>query len=184
MHESPEPPAGPGSPATPAGPGSPASSAAPAAPPAPTTPAPRAGLGRLGIWSLELRGADKPEIHETAAALEQQGWRAFWIAGATGRGLWADAEGLLTAAPRASVAFGVMSIWSPDARVVGAEHERLTAAFGNRLIVGLGVSTAENAAAVGREFGSPLKAMNRYLDELDQARPTVTRFWSRRSRTS
>ncbi|MDQ0896048.1 TIGR03620 family F420-dependent LLM class oxidoreductase [Agromyces ramosus] len=132
-----------------------------------------APVGRLGIWSLELRGADKARIHDAAAALDSQGWSALWIAGANGPGLWPDAEGLLSAAPHTSVAFGVMSIWSPDARIAIAEHPRLVATYGKRLILGLGVSTPQTAAAVGAEFGSPLTAMNRYLDELDAAKPAL-----------
>jgi probable F420-dependent oxidoreductase len=126
-------------------------------------------LGRLGIWSMELRGADKPAIHDAVAALDEQGWRALWIAGAGGPGLWSDADGLLAAAPNASVAFGVMSIWSPDARSAAEDFRRLTAAHGNRLVAGLGVSTPESAASVGKEFGTALSAMNRFLDELDGA---------------
>jgi probable F420-dependent oxidoreductase len=132
-----------------------------------------APAGRLGIWSLELRGADKPEIKAAAAELDDLGWRALWIAGANGPGIWSDAEGLLSSAARATVALGVMSIWNPDARMATQEHARLTARFGNRLIAGLGVSTAETAASVGAHFGTPLTAMNRYLDELDSAAPPL-----------
>ncbi|MFB2600065.1 hypothetical protein ACEXQE_19935 [Herbiconiux sp. P17] len=95
-------------------------------------------LGRLGIWSLELRGPGEPEVHDAAAGLDADGWRALWIAGANGPGIWADADGLLSAAPHATVAFGVVSIWSPDARVAAAEHERLTSRHGRRLVAGLG----------------------------------------------
>jgi probable F420-dependent oxidoreductase len=133
----------------------------------------RPAIGRLGLWSMELRGSNKSEIHDTAAALDDEGWRAFWIAGANGPGLWTDAEGLLSSAPRASVAFGVMSIWGPDARIAAQQHRRLTATYGNRLITGLGVSSPESAAAAGQEFGTPLTAMTRYLDELDGAIPTL-----------
>ncbi|MCU1415452.1 MAG: class F420-dependent oxidoreductase [Microbacteriaceae bacterium] len=132
-----------------------------------------ATIGRLGLWSMELRGSNKPEIHEAAAALDDQGWRAFWIAGANGPGLWSDAEGLLSSAPHASVAFGVMSIWSADARDAAEQHRRLTATYGRRMIVGLGVSSPESAAAAGRDFGTPLLAMTRYLDDLDDGFPTL-----------
>jgi probable F420-dependent oxidoreductase len=130
-------------------------------------------IGRLGLWSMELRGSDKPEIHDTAAALDDEGWKAFWIAGANGPGLWTDAEGLLSSAPRASVALGVMSIWSTDARIAAEQHRRLTATFGKRLITGLGVSTPQSAAAVGQQFGTPLTAMTRYLNELDRGSPSL-----------
>jgi probable F420-dependent oxidoreductase len=132
-----------------------------------------APTSRLGIWSLDLRGPDKRVIHQAAAGLGEDGWRALWIAGANGPGIWSDAEGLLAAAPHITVAFGVMSIWSPDADIASEEHARLTQAYGKRLITGLGVSTAQNAAATGREFGTPLTAMNRYLDQLDGARPSL-----------
>jgi probable F420-dependent oxidoreductase len=135
--------------------------------------APRATIGRLGLWSMELRGSDKGEINDTAAALDDQGWPALWIAGANGPGLWTDGEGLLSSAPHASVVFGVMSIWSADARNAAAQHRRLTATYGRRLIIGLGVSSPESAAAAGQEFGTPLTAMTRYLDELDAASPTL-----------
>jgi probable F420-dependent oxidoreductase len=135
--------------------------------------APRAPIGRLGLWSMELRGSEKGEINDTAAALDDQGWPAFWIAGANGPGLWTDAEGLLSSAPHASVAFGVMSIWSADARNAAEQHRRLTATYGRRLITGLGVSSPETAAAAGQVFGTPLTAMTRYLDELDAASPTL-----------
>jgi hypothetical protein len=107
-------------------------------------------IGRIGLWRMELRGSDKPEIHDIAAALDDEGWKAFWIAGANGPGLWTDAEDLLSSAPRASVALGVMSIWSTDARIAAEQHRRLTATYGKRLIVGLGVSSPESAAAVGQ----------------------------------
>ena len=133
----------------------------------------RAPIGRLGLWSMELRGSNKPEVHDAAAALDDEGWRAFWIAGANGPGLWADADGLLSSAPRVSVAFGVMSIWSADARIAAEQHHRLTATHGRRLITGLGVSSPASAAAVGQEYGTPIAAMTRYLDELDGASPTI-----------
>jgi probable F420-dependent oxidoreductase len=132
-----------------------------------------APAGRLGIWSLELRGPNKVEIQDAAAELDDLGWRTLWIAGANGPGIWSDAEGLLSSAARATVALGVMSVWSPDAQTAPQEYERLTAKYGNRLIAGLGVSTAEVAASVGGRFGTPLTAMNRYLDELDASAPPL-----------
>jgi probable F420-dependent oxidoreductase len=132
-----------------------------------------ASIGRLGLWSMELRGSDKGEIRDAASALDGDGWRALWIAGANGPGLWTDAEGLLSSAPHATVAFGVMSIWSADARNAAEQHRRLIATYGRRLMIGLGVSSPQSAAAAGREFGTPVTAMTRYLDELDGGSPTL-----------
>lgn len=133
----------------------------------------QATVGALGIWSLELRGADAGAIRDAAAELDSQGWGALWIAGANGPGIWSDAERLLSSAPNAAVALGVASIWSPDAAVAASEHQRLTETYGHRLVSGFGVSGAPSAAAVGQAFSTPLKEMNRYFDELDRGTPVL-----------
>ena len=133
-----------------------------------------APLGRLGIWSLELRGPGKAEIQDAAAELDADGWRALWIAGANGPGIWTDADGLLSSAPHATVAFGVMSIWGPDARIAAEKQHEITQRHGKRLITGLGVSSPAAAASAGQRFGTPLSALNRYLDELDAAQPSLS----------
>jgi len=132
-----------------------------------------ATVGKLGIWSLELRGRDTGAVRDAAAELDSQGWSALWIAGATGPGIWSDAQRLLSSAPNAAVALGVMSIWNPDARVAAQEHKRLTDAYGHRLVSGFGVSGAPTAAAVGQPYTTPLKEMNRYFDELDATAPVL-----------
>ncbi len=133
----------------------------------------QATVGKLGVWSLELRGRDSGAVRDAASELDEQGWGALWIAGATGPGIWSDAERLLSSTPNAAVALGVMSIWNPDARVAPREHQRLTDAYGRRLFAGFGVSGAPTAAAVGQSFSTPLKEMNRYFDELDATTPLL-----------
>jgi probable F420-dependent oxidoreductase len=132
--------------------------------------------GRLGVWSLELRGMDPAAMSEAVADLDAQGWGAVWIAGANGPGIWADAERLLAAAPRTSVGTGVVSIWGDDGEHAAAEHARLTRTYGRRLIAGFGVSNKSAAAAAGKDFGPPLQTMERYLDNLDNldsGEPTI-----------
>jgi hypothetical protein len=43
-------------------------------------------LGRLGIWSVELRLGDPGEIREAAAELDELGWGTLWIPGLGGGG--------------------------------------------------------------------------------------------------
>lgn len=132
-----------------------------------------ADIGRLGIWSLELRGADPSAAGDAAAELDEAGWGALWLAGAGGPGIWRSASHLLAATARLSVALGVASIWGPDADAAAAEFARITGQHGHRLLAGFGVSSPQNAAAVGKPFGTPLGAMNNYLDYLDQATPPL-----------
>lgn len=124
------------------------------------------GIGKVGIWSFELRGKSGEEA-DAAAELHERGWGALWIPGAGGPGIWADAERLLAAGSGAKVALGVLSIWSSDAAVASGERARLAGRYGDRLITGLGVSNPRAAAAAGRTFDTPIREMTRFLDGLD-----------------
>ena len=130
-------------------------------------------LGRVGIWSMELRGGDRGEVADAAAELDEAGWGALWIPGAGAPGIWEDADHLLDSTERTSVALGVASIWGPDGDGAALAFPRLTARHGNRLLAGFGVSNPHSAAAAGRSFGSALSAMNSYLDSLDAASPPL-----------
>jgi probable F420-dependent oxidoreductase len=130
-------------------------------------------MGTLGIWSSELRGGDPAQVGAVAAELDNQGWGSLWIPGTTGRGVWDDTETLLASAPHLAVAQGVIGIWNPDAADAAANHHRLAAAYGPRVVTGFGVSNPQSAKAAGREFGTPLSAMNRFLDQLDTSPLTI-----------
>lgn len=133
----------------------------------------RAMLGPVGIWSTELRGADRPEVREAAAELDELGFPALWTPGLGGAGALEDAGHLLGAAPRATLALGVLSIWGLDPGVLGARLAQLDDAQGARTLVGLGISNAHSAAGAGQTYGSPITAMGGYLDQLDSAAAPV-----------
>lgn len=130
-------------------------------------------LGRLGIWTLDWDTVDPADASDAAAELDDSGWGALWIAGAGGPGIWDSTERLLSATRTISVALGVASIWGLDADTAPVRFDRLTHEHGHRLMAGFGVSSPQNAAAVGRRFGTPLSAMNDYLDVLDRATPPL-----------
>jgi alkanesulfonate monooxygenase SsuD/methylene tetrahydromethanopterin reductase-like flavin-dependent oxidoreductase (luciferase family) len=125
-------------------------------------------LGRVGIWSVELRLADPGEIGERAAELDELGFGTLWIPGLGGGDTLGDAERLLAGTGKITVATGVVSIWRHDAADMAAGHQRLADAYGRRLLLGLGVSDPGTAHRAGRPF-RPLADMGEYLDRLDQA---------------
>lgn len=131
-------------------------------------------LGRLGLWSLELRNPHTPGYEEALDELSSHCWGALWIAGATGPDIWTDTERLLKADESTAVALGVISIWSADASIAPAEHRRLSTTYGHRILTGFGVSNADSAAAAGHRFDSPLTSMNTYLDVLDGTADGIT----------
>jgi probable F420-dependent oxidoreductase len=120
-------------------------------------------LGRIGIWSGELRYGDPAAQAAAAAELESLGFGALWIPGAMGGDVLARASALLDATQRCAVATGIINIWRNDAREVGAWWRSQGSARQARVMLGLGVS---HGPAIS-EYQRPLEAMSRYLDALD-----------------
>jgi probable F420-dependent oxidoreductase len=127
-----------------------------------------AELGRAGIWSVELRTASAGEVADAAAELDELGFGGLWIPGLGGGDILGDLERLLKATHRVTVAPAVSSIWRHPATELATGYARLTRTYGERVLLGLGVSDAATAAEHGREF-RPLHDMAAYLDELDAA---------------
>ncbi|MEU7852084.1 TIGR03620 family F420-dependent LLM class oxidoreductase, partial [Micromonospora parva] len=124
-------------------------------------------LGRVGVWSTELR-ADGPATSDAARVLESAGWGTLWIPNAGGKGLWADAERLLAATSRITIATGVASIWGDEGDDAPTVWNRLVSSYGRRLVTGFGVSGPDSARAAGASPTTPLRDMTTYLDRLDR----------------
>jgi probable F420-dependent oxidoreductase len=126
-------------------------------------------LAGTGIWSAGLRYGDPSAAAAAAAELEELGYTALWIPDAGGDVIGA-VENLLSATKRVVIATGILNLWmhTPDETAEG--HDRLTKAFGDRFLVGIGVSHAPlvDAGEPGR-YRHPLAAMNAFLDSLDSA---------------
>jgi probable F420-dependent oxidoreductase len=131
-------------------------------------------LGRVGVWSMELRNAGQPGV-EAAAELADRGVTALWIPGLDGRGIFDDSDQLLTASPKTHVVLGVLGIWRQEASVLSTRVRELDLRHGPRTIVGLGVSDRNAAAAVGRTYTSPVDAVSEYLDELAKEQSAIPR---------
>ncbi|ONH61902.1 LLM class F420-dependent oxidoreductase [Frankia sp. CcI49] len=130
-------------------------------------------LSGIGVWSQQLRYGDPAEVTEAAAELEELGYRALWIPDVGGPVL--DAVGaLLTATSRVTIATGILNLWMHDPVDVAAGFAALTAAHGDRFLMGIGVSHAPliDAAEAGR-YRRPLAAMSAFLDGLDKAETPV-----------
>ncbi len=122
-----------------------------------------------GVWAFTLRYGDPTSAADVAAELEQLGYTALWIPDVGGE-LFPAVENLLRATRSITVATGILNIWMHTPDQTAAEHARLTAEYGDRFLVGLGVSHSlliDNAEP-GR-YTKPLQRMTEYLDGLDQA---------------
>ena len=124
-------------------------------------------LTGVGIWSSQLRYGNPAESADAAAELDELGFRALWIPDVGGAVF--DAVGnLLTATKRTTIATGILNLWMHTPSDVAASYAELTAAHGDRFLLGIGVSHAPliDAGAPGR-YRKPLAATASFLDELD-----------------
>lgn len=122
-----------------------------------------AQIGRIGIWSAELRSGGDAEVAEAAAELDALGFGALWIPGEMKPDMPADLDRLLAATRNTTIASGIINIWLDPAAEVGAWWRALSPQHAERLLLGLGVS---HGATVGEAYRKPLTAMRGYLDQL------------------
>jgi len=130
-------------------------------------------LGRIGIWSAQLRRGDPGEISEAAAELDALGFSALWIPGGVGGDVLGDAARLLGATTRPVVATGILNVWMHDPAEVATRHHELTRAHPDRFLLGLGVSHAPLVERSDQVYTRPLAKMRDYLDRLDATAPPV-----------
>lgn len=126
-------------------------------------------LSGVGIWSAPLRYGDQGEAAEAAAELEELGFGALWIPDVGGP-VFDSVGNLLAATRRAVIATGILNLWMHTPADVAASYASLTAAHGDRFLLGIGVSHAPliDAGDPGR-YRRPLRAMTTFLDGLDAA---------------
>jgi probable F420-dependent oxidoreductase len=124
------------------------------------------GLGRIGIWSMELRFGDRDQRVEAAAELDELGYGALWIPGGFDDAVLGDVADLLAATRRATVATGIVNIWKQTPSDVAGWWLGRPAAEQSRTMLGVGVS---HAPLIGSSYANPLGTMARYLDGLDAA---------------
>lgn len=127
----------------------------------------------VGIWSASLRYGDQGEAAEAAAELEELGFGTLWIPDVGGP-VFDSVSNLLSATRSAVIATGILNLWMHTPADVAASYASLTAAHGDRFLLGIGVSHAPliDAGDPGR-YRRPLRAMATFLDGLDAAERPV-----------
>jgi probable F420-dependent oxidoreductase len=127
-------------------------------------------LGDVGIWSGVLRSGDAQETAAAAAELEALGYSALWIPD-IGGDVFGAVEHLLAATSTATIATGILNLWLHTAEETAAQHASLTARYGDRFLVGIGVSHApliDHKLDPGT-YQKPMARTAAFLDALDAA---------------
>ncbi len=126
--------------------------------------------GGVGIWTFALDQLPIGAAQEAAGELDELGYGTIWLPEAVGKDPLVHAGLLLSATSTIGVATGIASIFTRDAMAMTAAHNTLTEAFGDRFVLGLGVSHQPMVEGMrGHRYGRPLTAMRTYLEAMDQA---------------
>lgn len=123
-------------------------------------------LGKVGVWSMELRFGDKAEAARGAAEIEELGFGTIWVPGGIGGDVTGDLDHLLSATSRVVIATGILNIWKHEPIDIAAWFNALPEAQRSRVMLGLGVS---HGPLIGENWNRPVAKMAEWLDAFEAA---------------
>ena len=146
----------------------------------------RARLGRVGVWTFAFDDLPAARVAEDVRAIEELGAPAVWIPeGGGSRDVFAHLSWLLANTSTITVCSGIANVTARHAEAMRGGAVTLADAYGDRVVLGLGIGHQVTSARRGIEWSDPLARMEAYLDALDApsglAEPAVR--WAR-TRTS
>src|ERR1700740_2571438 len=126
-------------------------------------------LGRLGVWY----GTDKldgSELGDFVRTVETNGYSALWYPESRGYESMSLAAWLLSCSEKLMIGSSIANIYARDSFTAQRALVSLNALYGNRFILGLGVSHIPLVEGVrGHRYDKPLAAMSAYLDGINKS---------------
>lgn len=127
-------------------------------------------LGRLGVWNPNDR-LTPPELARLLRTAEDLGYCALWYPEAVGYEALSSAAFMLANSTTLSIGSSIASTYARDAFTARRGMIGLNQMYGDRFILGLGVSHASMVQARGHGYEPPVPAMRAYLDQLYGGEP-------------
>jgi len=122
-------------------------------------------LGKVGIWSMEMRFGEPAAAADVAREIEELGFGGLWVPGGIDSGVLPIIGALAAGTRKLVLATGILNIWRETPEEVGAWWAGLPETSRERVLLGLGVS---HGPIVGEDYArtKPLTVMRAYLDGL------------------
>ncbi len=125
-------------------------------------------IGRLGVW-YPMDRLDAGQIRAFLGTLERLGYDALWYPESRGYELLSLAGFMLANSTKLKIGSSIASIYARDAFTSQRGLLTLNGLYGDRFILGLGVSHPPMVEKLrGHEYQKPVPAMRAYLDALVQ----------------
>jgi probable F420-dependent oxidoreductase len=129
----------------------------------------RRALGPVGV-ALPVSFTEAMSIdlqREAVVRLERVGYRAVWTNEVVGgKDALVQLAVLLAATQRMVFGTCIANIWARQPETMHGAATVLAQAYPGRFVLGLGVGYPQQAAAAGREFGSPVATMRDYCERM------------------
>jgi len=126
-------------------------------------------LGRLGVW-YPVDRLDAAGLRRFVAGVEGQGYDTLWYPESRGYESLSLAGFMLGASTRLKLGSSIASIYARDGFTAGRGLATLRDLYGDRFILGLGVSHVPMVEGVrGHQYAKPVPAMRAYLDGIAKA---------------
>ena len=126
-------------------------------------------MGKIGAW-VATNALDKHQLADLARGLDNLGYDALWYPESTSYDSLSLGAFLLSKSERLAVASGIANIYARDAYTAVAGHNSLNMLYGDRFVLGLGVSHVPLVTGRrGHKYGKPVATMRDYLEQMDAA---------------
>jgi len=128
-------------------------------------------LGKLGVWYPTDR-LDGPQLRAFLQTIEGAGYSALWYPESRGYESLSLAGFMLQNSRRLMIGSSIASIYARDAFTARRGLVTLNGLYGDRFILGLGVSHVPMVEGVrGHRYEKPVPAMRAYLDGIMKDQP-------------
>jgi len=125
-------------------------------------------LSKPGVFCF-LDGLTGAQTGQFARKAEQLGYSALWFAETRGREPFSFASYLLGQTERLIVATGIAVVYAYEPITIVNAARTLSELYGDRFVLGLGVSNQRGNAARGIPYGKPVSFMREYLAKMKDA---------------
>jgi probable F420-dependent oxidoreductase len=130
----------------------------------------RARLGPVGVWSFAFDALPAAEVRRTASEIQSLGYPALWVPeGGRSREIFAHLSLLLAATDRITVCSGIANVTARHAEAMAGGGRTLADAFGERVVLGIGIGHQVTTDRRGQDWDDPVGRMASYLDAMDAA---------------
>ncbi len=123
------------------------------------------------MWTFAFDAIRAVDVRRAVTDIDRLGFSALWVPeGGASREIFAHLSLLLSSSDRITICSGVANITSRHPEAMAGGARTLADAFGDRVVLGIGIGHQSTAGRRNQEWTDPVGRMEAYLDAMDAAR--------------